>query len=87
MERTKFYTERISQATEIAREYIKSDALMHRLEEEQKGLLNDLSSNRFIKVPFVGDFNAGKSSLLNTMMGINLLPTDIVPTTAVAYEF
>lgn len=86
MERTKFYTERISQATEIAREYIKSDALMHRLEEEQKGLLNDLSSNRFIKVPFVGDFNAGKSSLLNTMMGINLLPTDIVPTTAVAYE-
>lgn len=49
-------------------------------------LLSELKSNAYIKIPFVGDFNAGKSSLLNSLMGVNILPTDVVPTTAVSYE-
>ena len=45
-----------------------------------------LRKDSYIKVPFVGDFNAGKSSLLNAMLGVDLLPTNILPETAVSYE-
>lgn len=42
---------------------------------------------KFIKVPFVGSFNAGKSSLMNILScKPGLLPTDIVPETAISYE-
>ena len=49
-------------------------------------LKEQLKDTSFIKVPFVGEFNASKSSLLNAYMGINLLPTDITPETEVSYE-
>ena len=49
-------------------------------------LKEQLKETSFIKVPFVGEFNASKSSLLNAYMGINLLPTDITPETEVSYE-
>lgn len=39
-----------------------------------------------MKIPFVGDFNSGKSSLLNSFLGRDILPTKILPETAVAYE-
>lgn len=54
---------------------------------EKNQLLLDLSSEKGIKVPVVGDFDAGKSSLINAFIGRhNLLPTAITPETAVAYE-
>lgn len=49
-------------------------------------LINDIRDNKFIRVPFVGDFSAGKSSLINTLIEEELLPTDFLPTTAVSYE-
>lgn len=49
-------------------------------------MVNSLEKDSFIKVPFVGDFNAGKSSLINCMLGIDILPTNILPETAVSYE-
>lgn len=46
-----------------------------------------LEENQFIKVPLVGSFSAGKSSLLNVFTGKGgLLPTDVLPQTAVSYE-
>lgn len=52
------------------------------------GTLNDkLKSCEYIKVPFIGRFSAGKSSLLNMLMGRgDLLPIDTQPKTAIAYE-
>lgn len=50
-------------------------------------LSNEIKKNHFIKVPLIGDFSAGKSTLLNTYIGRNeLLPTSIRPETAVSYE-
>lgn len=54
---------------------------------EKDELEVQLLKDTYIKVPFVGDFNAGKSSLLNAMFGIDLVPTNILPETAVSYEF
>ena len=49
-------------------------------------LKEQLKETSFIKVPFVGEFNASKSSLLNAYMGVDLLPTNITPETTVSYE-
>lgn len=40
-----------------------------------------------IYLPLIGNFNAGKSSILNTLLGVDeLLATDIIPETAIATE-
>lgn len=50
-------------------------------------LINNFRDNKYIRVPFVGDFSAGKSSLINALIKEEeLLPTDFLPTTAVSYE-
>lgn len=54
---------------------------------EKNELEVQLRNDSYIKVPFVGDFNAGKSSLINAMLGVDLISTNILPETAVAYEF
>lgn len=57
------------------------------LQNKATQLVKEIENEQFIKVPFVGDFSAGKSTLLNTLIGRKgLLPTDIAPTTAVSYE-
>lgn len=55
-------------------------------EKDADKLITDLKLNSTVKIPFVGDFNAGKSSLLNAMLDMTLLPTNITPETAVSYE-
>lgn len=54
--------------------------------QEAQELLGVLSESFTVKVPFVGDFSAGKSSLLNALIGKDILPTSIRPETAVSYE-
>lgn len=58
------------------------------LESNEKKLLNLKNEiNDFeIFVPLVGGFNAGKSSLINKYLDNDILPTDIVPETALAAE-
>ncbi len=57
------------------------------IKAEKDELLAALSKGNTIKVPIVGDFNAGKSSLINAFVGrSSLLPVEITPETAVAYE-
>lgn len=86
MEQTKVYASIVEEADEIAKQYVTTTESIERINKAGKTLLDDLERNQYIKVPFVGDFSAGKSSLLNSLMGISLLPTDVVPTTAVSYE-
>lgn len=55
--------------------------------EKKDQLVTTMEKDRFIKIPFVGDFSSGKSSLINAMIGKKeFLPTDISPLTAVSYE-
>lgn len=53
---------------------------------EKNDLEAQLRKDSYIKVPFVGDFSSGKSSLINAMLGVDFLPTNILPETAVSYE-
>ena len=49
--------------------------------------LKELQDSKYIKVPLVGVFSAGKSSLLNVFtQKPGMLPVDTEPETAVAYE-
>ncbi len=44
--------------------------------------LNLIQTKRY-RVAVVGEFNRGKSSLIDALLGMHILPVDIVPTTAV----
>lgn len=50
--------------------------------QEIENLVTQLSSNKY-RVAVIGEFNRGKSSLVNSLLGIEVLPTAILPTTAV----
>ncbi len=81
------YRQRIEQAFTIAQETIESKDSLERIAQKKDSLLESIKRNAYFKVPFVGDFSAGKSTMLNTYLDLNnLLPTDITPETSVAYE-
>lgn len=50
--------------------------------EEIEDLLTQISSKKY-RVAVIGEFNRGKSSLVNSLLGVEVLPTAILPTTAV----
>lgn len=80
------YRELIEKSFSISQGLLLSTAL-EQVVTEKESLLTDLQEEKGIKVPLVGDFSAGKSSLVNTLLNRNgLLPVDITPETAVAYE-
>lgn len=74
------------EAVSIAQKSLATDASKEKVLKEKNDLLSRLDKDSYIKIPFVGDFNAGKSSLLNAYIGRDLLPTNVVPETAVSYE-
>ncbi len=81
------YCQKIEQAFSIAQEAINSKESLDRISQKKDSLIESIKQNAYFKVPFVGDFSAGKSTMLNTYLDLNnLLPTDITPETAVAYE-
>ena len=64
-----------------------SETQKDEIEKKVAQFADDLHTMEYIKVPFVGFFNAGKSSLLNIFtQKPEMLPINIVPETAVAYE-
>ncbi len=76
----------VNDAYAIANGYFNEES-KRKAEQDKQLLVNALQKNSFVKVPFVGDFSAGKSSLINAFLGVDeLLPTNITPETAVAYE-
>lgn len=57
------------------------------LKEKSEEFMNEVHDSQYIKVPLVGVFSAGKSSLLNVFtQKPGMLPVDTMPETAVAYE-
>ena len=81
------YVNRVQFAFELAKKGITDDKSLALLSEKKDALLSALEGHSYVKIPFVGDFSAGKSSLINAYLGLDsLLPTDITPETAVAYE-
>lgn len=76
----------VDKAYNISSPLLLETALLQ-ITNEKNGLLKELNGSGSIKVPVVGDFSSGKSSLLNVFLERNnLLPVDITPETAVAYE-
>lgn len=85
MNTTQNYVNALNKAYSIVEDRLNEDASKKDGEEKDR-LVTELDNEGFIKVPFVGDFSSGKSSLINAMMGRDLLPTNILPQTAVSYE-
>lgn len=85
MNTTLNYVSALNKAYSIVEDRLNEDASKKDGEEKDR-LVTELDNEGFIKVPFVGDFSSGKSSLINAMMGRDLLPTNILPQTAVSYE-
>ena len=57
------------------------------LKRKSEEFMAEVQESQYIKVPLVGVFSAGKSSLLNMFTGkVGMLPVDTMPETAVAYE-
>lgn len=80
------YLDVVERSFSISKDFLLENALKQ-VAEEKAALSAELHEETGIKVPIVGDFSAGKSSLVNCLLGRNgLLPVDITPETAVAYE-
>lgn len=57
------------------------------LKAKSEEFMDDVRESQYVKVPIVGVFNAGKSSLINVFaQKPGMLPVDTTPETAVAYE-
>lgn len=57
------------------------------LEDRKEQFMDDIQDYQYVKVPLVGVFSAGKSSLLNVFsQKPGMLPIDTTPETAIAYE-
>ncbi len=63
---------------DITRTYIPENTIVTDIED----ILQQLSSKLY-RVAVIGEFKRGKSSLINTLLGTEVLPTDILPATAV----
>ena len=86
MEKVQHFISVIDKAYAIAKENLNNHDSIVKAGNDKHCLEQDINNHAYVKVPFVGDFNAGKSSLINSFLGIDLLPTNILPETAVSYE-
>ncbi|WP_309119846.1 dynamin family protein [Paenibacillus sp.] len=53
--------------------------------EQNRAARSEIEEFRIL-IPLIGTFNAGKSTLLNTYLGRDVLPTDFLPETSIAAE-
>lgn len=86
MDKVQHFVSVLEKACAIAKDSLNNQDSIIKAGLDRDGLELDLNNHAYVKVPFVGDFNAGKSSLINSFLGIDLLPTNILPETAVSYE-
>lgn len=64
-----------------------SEVAQAELKVKSEQFMSEAHDSKYIKVPLVGVFSAGKSSLLNVFtQKPGMLPVDTMPETAVAYE-
>lgn len=60
---------------------------LNEFKRDSEEFMQEVQDAQYIKVPLVGVFSAGKSSLLNVFTEkVGMLPVDTMPETAVAYE-
>lgn len=60
---------------------------LNEFKRNSEEFMQEVQEAQYIKVPLVGVFSAGKSSLLNVFTEkVGMLPVDTMPETAVAYE-
>lgn len=60
---------------------------LNEFKRNSEEFMQEVQDAQYIKVPLVGVFSAGKSSLLNVFTEkVGMLPVDTMPETAVAYE-
>lgn len=86
MNKLETYKQAVARSYQISSTLLLDNALQQ-ITVEKDSIQSALKESGSIKVPIVGDFSSGKSSLLNTFIGDDtLLPVDIAPETAVAYE-
>lgn len=86
MDKVQHFVSVVEKACAIAKDSLNNQDSIIKAGLDRDGLELDLNNHAYVKVPFVGDFNTGKSSLINSFLGIDLLPTNILPETAVSYE-
>lgn len=86
MDKVQHFVSVVEKACAIAKDSLNNQDSIIKAGLDRDGLELDLNNHAYVKVPFVGDFNAGKSPLINSFLGIDLLPTNILPETAVSYE-
>jgi small GTP-binding protein len=65
---------------------IATDCGQESLSSEIQNEVVDFLNNSWLKVPFLGEFSVGKSSILNRLLDEKILPLDIKPTTSVLTE-
>lgn len=80
------YKDKIQQVDEIMKSIIgESEKQSLAIDEEQT--INLLEESAKIKLPIIGVFNAGKTTLVNSLLGSDgMLPVNIVPETAIPCE-
>lgn len=78
--------QKVEKAAAVAKDKLPVADSVAKIGQDAASLAKRISEDKYVKVPFVGDFNSGKSSLLNSFLGRDILPTNILPETAVAYE-
>lgn len=77
------YRQMVFQVTETLRDLngFADDLELSQLELETKQIIKKLSNNSF-SIAVVGEFKRGKSTFINGLLGVDILPADILPTTA-----
>lgn len=86
MEKVQQFVSIVDKAYCLAKQNLNNADSIAKANVDKTNLERELNTRSYVKVPFVGDFNAGKSSLINSLLGTDLLPTNILPETAVSYE-
>lgn len=86
MEKVQQFVSIVDKAYCLAKQNLNNADSIAKANVDKTNLERELNTRSYVKVPFVGDFNAGKSSLINSLLGPDLLPTNILPETAVSYE-
>ncbi|MDC1856282.1 dynamin family protein [Bacteroides uniformis] len=80
------YKELITQTSEIGMSLLLPEA-QEQLRKQEQEALELLDSLQYVKVPIVGLFDAGKTSLINSLTAHKgLLPVDIIPKTSIPCE-
>jgi predicted GTPase len=67
---------KVSNLREVVKKYSFLEQLNKRLDQ-----INEKFKNKEVIIPLIGEFSSGKTSLVNSLIGADILPIDITPTT------